>query len=80
VKPGNLILRPGVAASASPLNNRADTTGDLIFESGDGAEFMRFHGNGVVTVRGEQVDNNPVVYERLKEWLWNAKVLRPGDP
>lgn len=78
MKPGNIILRSGISSAVNPLTHARDC-GDIILESGDGTEFIRFHGDGRVTVRGELVDDNLLIYVRVKEWFLEAAILRPED-
>jgi hypothetical protein len=77
-RPGNLIFRSG-STTGTPMSKRAAACGDIIFELGDGTECLRFTQGGVAVVRGEVVEDNRTVYESLKKWLADAKILRSKD-
>lgn len=77
-KPGNIIIRSGRVTAGTKVAG-ARSCGDIVFELGDGTECLRFEEGGVVKVRGEVVEKNGVVWDRLKEWLLDAKILMPKD-
>ena len=57
--------------------------GDLVFhaydEEGDMVDALRFNGDGKVYVRGELVDDNPLIYGAFKAWLGESVATRFGN-
>jgi len=52
--------------SAEPLTNPGD--GSLTFYV-NAIEMMRFQADGKIFVRGQQVDDNQMIYAQFREWL-----------
>jgi hypothetical protein len=69
IAPGNLIFQTG--AFGPPGDRVPEAAGDIVFMHAE-EEWMRVRANGVVTIRGQQVDNDEEVYARFKAWLLEA--------
>ena len=74
---GDISFRAG-AGGAGGNDRFPGAPGNIIFELADGSEVMRISGTGVVTVRGEVVENNTAVYRAFLSWLRGASVELEG--
>ena len=63
---GDVVFTPG----------KGTPPGAIVFRLASGEEFMRIESEGSVTVQGQLVDHNLLVYAAFRQWLHQAIVHR----
>lgn len=64
---------PNVVELDFTKNQPAD--GQLLFVGPEGVEYLRFFPDGRVTIRGQQVDDNHLVYQAFRGWMESMGML-----
>lgn len=79
VNPGDVVFTVGPGSKGAGVDPGED--GNFIFQLADRTEVMRIAGNGKVIIRGEEVDDNIVVYRTFLSWLRSATIfIDPVEP
>lgn len=68
---GDVILSPGQGRNAPD--------GSIIFQLNSGQEMIRLDADGKIYVRGNEVDDDPLVYIAFRDWLKRVVTDQP-DP